>query len=202
MTGPQIAKHLGKWLAVPVVAIAAGTWILSGLFDDESFLSEPSHLPIRASSLDESAVGAVTAQADSVSSARTSEAELDRALADAFRETRTSEAVKSRAVLSQYGVLMAVSAEMPPGSRTFGRYLNLRFTVVPHDQAFKVTRLAIGRYEIPSGWIGRAFVLAMERLPGADRALAILSDIRDIDPATRTVSMGSFPNRTPPPPAG
>lgn len=202
MTGSQIARHLGKWLAVPVFAIAAGTWILSGLFDDEAYLSEPPYQPISAAALDESAVGVDTAQADAASTARTSEAELDRAIADAFRETRASEAVKTRAVLSRYGVLMAISAEMPPGSRTFGRYLNLRFTVVPRDQAFKVTRLAIGRYEIPSGWIGRAFGLAMERLPGADRALAILSDIRDIDPATRTVSMGSIPNRIPPPPAG
>lgn len=117
---------------------------------------------------------------------RTSEAELDAAVAAALS---ASNDVRSRTIISRFGVLVAVSARLPESSNGFGDYVNIRLTLEPGADGLKVSRMAVGRYEVPRGWINPALRLSMGWLPGADEAITVLAGIESIDPWRKTVTM-------------
>lgn len=179
MTVARVANHIGIWLAAPFVLAVLGFWFLASLYEREPLIA-----PVAIRS--EAAKNALVLAPASNSTRKTSEAELDAALSSSFMESEEGN-VRSQAVLSRFGVLLAMSAELPRGS---GQYINLRATLRPRQDGFDVARLAIGPYEVPSGWADWAFQYAMEHFSGARRATKILAGIRSIDPVERTVTMG------------
>lgn len=183
MTVARLANHVGIWLAVPIVLSVLGFWFLASLYEREPL--------IRAAAVrSDTPVVPVLTPANG-GNRKISEAELDAALSAPFMESEDRN-VRSRAILSRYGVLLAMTTELPRGS---GQYINLRATLRPRDDGFDVTRLAVGPYEVPRGWADWAFQYAMEHFSGARQATKILSDIRAIDPEGRSVTMGSGPRQ-------
>lgn len=179
MTVARLANHVGIWLAAPIVLAVLGFWFLASLYEREPL--------IRAATVRSDTPVAPVLTPSNGGNRKISEAELDAALSAPFMEAQNGN-VRSRAVLSRFGVLLAMTAELPRGS---GQYINLRATLRPRDDGFDVTRLAVGPYEVPRGWADRAFQYAMQHFSGARQATKILSEIRAIDPVRRSVTMGS-----------
>lgn len=183
MTVTRVANHVGIWLAAPIMLSVLGFWFLASLYEREPLIevvSAPTKTP-----------AAPVLTPPSGSTRKISEVELDAALSAPFLDAEAGN-VRSRAVLSRFGVLLAMSAELPRGS---GKYINLRATLRPRQDGFDVARLAIGPYEVPSGWADWAFQYAMEHFSGARRTTQILTDIRGIDSVERSVTMGPAARR-------
>ena len=217
MSVVPVVLRLAARLVAPVVAICAVLWVLAGFFDDKPLIGETIEVAQSATSAVEvpapqqgqpAAPAAATVEAAAPpeeAMRRTSESELDAALADTLSGT---EGVKSRAVVSRFGVLVAVSAKLPENANGFGDYVNIRLTVRPEAEGLEVTRMAVGRYEIPRRWIGPALKMSMDWLPGADQAAELLANIDSVDPWGKSVTFAPEPapaqptNVTPTPSAG
>ena len=119
-----------------------------------------------------------------VTTVRARERDLDAALRGAVAAIGQ---LSGRVLITRYGVLVAVTAELPVPPNPFGRYVNLRLTVAPSQQGLEISRLAVGSIEIPPAIIGPALRLAFDYLVGAGKGKAMLESIRSVRIVGRTV---------------
>lgn len=85
-----------------------------------------------------------------------------------------------RVAVTRYGVVAAVTVETPLPSSPLGRFFNLRATVAPSRSRLVISRLALGRLEIPPGLVRPALRLALDGWLGAGRGGPALDSIRGV----------------------
>lgn len=184
---PGVIRVL-SWLAPPAALFAVAGILFSGIFDDAPLIAAAAR-PIPISGTEKAA------------ERPTSEAELDAALAAAFTPSGD---VRTRTVVSRFGVVVGISVRMPETADSLGDFVNLRLTLRPTPHGMKVSRMAVGNYEIPSGLTRRALPLMLDLLPGADGAATLLAGIQSVDVEGRSVGLAldPLPRSEPATPAG
>ncbi len=87
--------------------------------------------------------------------------------------------VRTRTSIRPYGLVMATTVMLPVAIGPLGRYVNLRAAVPPSQGRVEVSRLAIGRIDVPASLARPAFGLVLELVAGEDRRRA-LDDVRAV----------------------
>lgn len=85
-----------------------------------------------------------------------------------------------RAVVTRYGVVAAVTVETPLPRNPLGRFVNLRATIAPSRSGLVVSRLALGRLEIPRGLVRPVLDFALDRLLGAGKGGPVLDSVQGV----------------------
>lgn len=101
--------------------------------------------------------------------------------------------LKARVVPSQFGLLGAITGEMPLPENPFGRYVNIRILVESSTEGLKIGRLVVGDIEIPTLIVRPVFMLVMDQLAGPGRGRAFLETIRSVQVAGDRISVVYLP---------
>lgn len=88
--------------------------------------------------------------------------------------------VSSRVDINRFGMLAGVSAELPIPENPLGRYVNVRAAIAPSEDGLNITRLAVGRIELPPAIVRPAVRLALDRYVGPDKGQPIVDSIRSV----------------------
>ena len=91
--------------------------------------------------------------------------------------------LKAQIVPSQYGLLGAVTGQIPVPDNPFGRYVNMRMLIERSSEGLRIGRLSIGEIEIPTGIVRHVFMLVMDQLAGPGRGKAFLDTVRSVEVA-------------------
>jgi hypothetical protein len=89
--------------------------------------------------------------------------------------------LKAQIVPSRYGLLGAVTGEIPVPDNPFGRFVNMRMLIEPSAEGLRIGRLSIGDIEIPSAVVRPTFIVVMDQLAGPGRGKAFLETIRSVE---------------------
>lgn len=96
-------------------------------------------------------------------------------------------------VVTSYGVILTLTGELPVPPNPLGRYVNLRLTVAPSSNGLLISRLALGRIEVPPAIVDLAFRLAFDHFVGAGKGKAMMGSVRSVKIAGKTVSVAFRP---------
>ena len=88
--------------------------------------------------------------------------------------------LKARVVPSRYGLLGAITGEIPVPQNPIGRYVNIRILLKSSTEGLQIGRLVVGELEIPTIIVRPVFMLVMDQLAGPGRGRAFLDTIRSV----------------------
>lgn len=88
--------------------------------------------------------------------------------------------VASRVAVTRYGVVAGITVETPLPRNPFGRFVNLRITIPPSRRGLEISRIAIGRIEVPPWLVRPVLRLAFDRLLGAGKGQKALDSVRSV----------------------
>ena len=88
--------------------------------------------------------------------------------------------LKARIVPSRFGLLAAITGEVPVPDNPFGRYVNISMLIESSTEGLKIGRLSIGEIEIPTAIVRPVFILVMDQVAGPGRGKAFLETIRSV----------------------
>ncbi len=91
-----------------------------------------------------------------------------------------SDRVRARAVLRPYGLVVAATVTLPARLGPLGRYVNLRVALPPSSEGFEVSRLAVGRIEVPGALVKPAVGLALDLLAGTGSGRQMVDSVRSV----------------------
>ncbi len=117
------------------------------------------------------------------------EHEVDALLAASIAKTG---AVRAQSEIHPYGGIVRATLTLPAALGPLGRYVNLRAAIPPSPDGLIVSRLAVGRIEIPAALVKPALGLALD-LAGERREA--LDDIRSVTFSGDRVTVDYRPDR-------
>jgi hypothetical protein len=91
------------------------------------------------------------------------------------------------------GIDFMLTAELPIPVNPWGRYVNMHLTVAPSSKGLVISRLAMGRIEIPPGIVEPAIRRTMDHLIGPGEGKAIMESIRSVRVVRKTVLVAVTP---------
>jgi hypothetical protein len=112
-----------------------------------------------------------------ITTVRATTQELNTLLKGAFGSVKQ---VVSRVEASRFGIVAAVTVELPVPNNPIGRFVNVRTTVAPSDAGLKIARFAIGSLEIPPSLVKPALEFGLDRLVGKGKGAPILDSVRSV----------------------
>lgn len=116
--------------------------------------------------------------------------ELNTLLKGAFGGARQ---VASRVEASRFGIIAAVTLELPLPANPAGRYVNVRTLIAPSDSGLEIARVAVGALEIPPALVGPALRFGLDRLVGAGQGGAILDSVKSVALAGDRITLAFRP---------
>ncbi len=91
-----------------------------------------------------------------------------------------SDKVRAEATLRPYGLVLATTLTLPAKFGPLGQYLNLRIALPPSKDGFEVSRLAIGRIEVPASLVKPALALGIDLLVGKGKGKPVIDSVRSV----------------------
>ncbi|MGB0629793.1 MAG: hypothetical protein ACPGRZ_03785 [Alphaproteobacteria bacterium] len=88
--------------------------------------------------------------------------------------------LKARIVPSRFGLLAAITGQVPIPDNPFGKYVNISMLVESSTTGLKIGRLSIGEIKIPTAIVRPVFILVMDQVAGPGRGKAFLETIRSV----------------------
>jgi hypothetical protein len=88
--------------------------------------------------------------------------------------------LRARATVRRAGLVAAATFELPFAANPFGRYLNLRVAIPPSSDGFEVSRLAVGRIELPTGLVKPLLRTVIDFYAGSGKGEPIVDSIRTV----------------------
>jgi hypothetical protein len=88
--------------------------------------------------------------------------------------------LRARATVRRAGLVATATFELPFAANPFGRYLNLRVAIPPASEGFEVSRLAVGRIELPTGLIKPFLRTMLDFYAGTGKGEPIVASIRSV----------------------
>ena len=116
--------------------------------------------------------------------------ELDTIIKGAFSGV---EKIATRIKVTRFGVIAAMTAELPIPENPLGRYLNIRTVIAPSLDGLEISRFAIGSMEISPAVIKPVLLYALNKLTGDGNGQPILDSIRSVEVAEREVTIAFLP---------
>lgn len=116
--------------------------------------------------------------ADKITTVKATSDELDTLLKGAVAGSKR---IAARAMVTRYGVVAALTAELPVPENPLGRYVNIRTVVAPSRDGLEINRFAVGSVEFPPSLIEPAILLGLNRLAGDENGQPILDSIRSVE---------------------
>ena len=95
--------------------------------------------------------------------------------------------------VTRFGVIAAMTAEIPIPNNPLGRYVNVRTVIAPSQHGFEISRLAVGSMEIPPFMIKPAILFGLNWLVGDGNAQPILDSVQSVRVAESTVTIAFRP---------
>ena len=127
---------------------------------------------------------------DQVTMVKATSDELDTLLKGAFSGMKQ---IATRVKVTRFGVIAAVSAELPLPSNPLGRFLNIRTVIAPAPDGFEITRFAVGSIEFAPSLIKPAILFGLDRLVGDGKGQRILDSIQSVQVAEPEVTIAFKP---------
>lgn len=118
------------------------------------------------------------------------ESQLNTALNAGFSSV---ERVSAQAVVSRWGLVLAVTGVLPVPNNPLGRYINLRATVAPSNNGLEISRFAIGGIEVPPALTVPAMRLALDQLVGDGKGDEIVNSIQSVSVNGKKVTIAYNP---------
>lgn len=115
-----------------------------------------------------------------------SQSQINLALATALA---AAPMLKARVVPSPYGLLAAITGELPVPQNPVGRYVNIRILLKPSTKGLQIGRLVVGEIEVPTIFVRPVFMLVMDQLAGPGRGRAFLDTIQSVQIAGDRISI-------------
>ena len=125
-----------------------------------------------------------------ITTVQTTSDELDTLLKGAFSGIKR---IATRVKVSRFGVIAAMTAELPLPDNPLGRYVNIRTVIAPSQDGFEITRFAVGSMEIPPSFIKPAILFGLNKLLGDEKGQPILDSIQSVQVAEPAVTIAFKP---------
>lgn len=125
-----------------------------------------------------------------ITTVQTSSLELNTLLKGAFSGLKQ---VATRVETSRFGVIAAVTAELPVPANPLGRYINIRTVIAPSQDGLDISRFAIGSLEIPPAIIKPVLLYGLNHLVGDGKGQPILDSIRSVRVAGPAITVAFKP---------
>jgi len=125
-----------------------------------------------------------------ITTMRATTGELNTLLKGAFGGLRQ---VASRVEASRFGIIAAVTLELPLPPNPVGRYVNVRTVIAPSDTGLEIARVAVGALEIPPALVGPALRFGLDRLVGPGKGGAILDSVKSVALAGDRITLAFRP---------
>jgi hypothetical protein len=103
------------------------------------------------------------------------------------------EQVAGRVAINRFGLLAAVSVTLPLPENPLGRYVNIRMAAAPSNSGLRISRLAVGRIEVPPALVLPTLELLLDQLVGAGKGTPIIASIRSLKVAGTRVTVAFRP---------
>ncbi len=116
--------------------------------------------------------------------------ELDTLLKGAFSGVKQ---IATQVKVTRFGVIAAMTAEIPVPNNPLGRYVNVRTVIAPSQNGFVISRFAVGSLEIPPFIIKPAILFGLNRLVGDGNGQSILDSVRSVQVAGPEVTIAFRP---------
>jgi hypothetical protein len=88
--------------------------------------------------------------------------------------------LSSRVDVNRFGVIAAVTLDIPVPKNPIGKFVNVRAVIAPSDKGLKISRFAVGDLEIPPVVIKPVLKFALNRLVGDGKGDPILDSVKSI----------------------
>lgn len=88
--------------------------------------------------------------------------------------------LSSRVDVNRFGVVAAVTVDVPIPRNPVGKYVNVRTVIAPSRDGLEISRFAIGSLEIPPFIIKPALKFALNRVVGDGKGAPILASIKSV----------------------
>ena len=127
---------------------------------------------------------------ETITMVQTTSDELDTLLKGAFSGVTR---VATRVKVSRFGVIAALTAELPLPDSPLGRFVNVRTVIAPSQDGLEITRFAVESMEFPPSMIKPAILSGLDRLVGKDKGQPILDSIQAVQIADPAVTIAFRP---------
>jgi hypothetical protein len=101
--------------------------------------------------------------------------------------------IATRVRVTQFGVIAAMTAEVPIPNNPLGRFLNIRAVIAPSEDGFEISRFAIGSLEIPPKIVKPVILYGLNQLVGDGNGQPILDSVRSVQVAEPEVIIAFQP---------
>lgn len=177
-----------KALAIPLQVFALVVWLAAGFFDSAPLVGDP--VPAEPKVVTEIDAPGANADGPAADPSATTEADLDATVAAVLSDDPH---LRIRTVISHHGLLVGITKRLPDDADILGRFVNVRLAMWPGPNGVRITRMAVGKYEIPPKWVGDALDFYKSWLPASGEVMTLLSRIETIDPDRRIVTFNAGP---------
>lgn len=101
--------------------------------------------------------------------------------------------LSSRVDINRFGVIAAVTVDIPIPKNPVGKYVNVRAVIAPSRQGLEISRFAIGALEIPPAVIKPVLKFALNRVVGDGKGEPILDSVKSVRVAGPMVTLAFRP---------
>jgi hypothetical protein len=101
--------------------------------------------------------------------------------------------IATRVKVSRFGVIAALTAELPIPASPLGRFVNIRTVIAPSQDGLEFTRFAVGSMELPPSFIRPALLFGLNRMVGEEHGQRFLDSVRSVRVAEPEVSIAFKP---------
>lgn len=101
--------------------------------------------------------------------------------------------LSSRVGVNRFGVVAAVTVEIPIPKNPIGKYVNVRTVIAPSREGLEISRFAIGSLEIPPVIIRPVLKFALNRVVGDGKGEPILNSVKSVKVAGPLVTLAFRP---------
>jgi hypothetical protein len=127
---------------------------------------------------------------EEITTVRATSDELDTIAKGAFSGTKR---IATRIRVTRFGVIAAMTAEIPIPNNPFGRFVNIRAVIAPSPDGFEISRFAIGSMEIPPKVVKPIILYALNQLVGDQKGQPILDSVQSVQIAEPEVTIAFQP---------
>ena len=101
--------------------------------------------------------------------------------------------LSSRVDINRFGIIAAVTVDIPIPKNPVGKYVNVRTVIAPSRQGLEISRFAIGALEIPPAVIKPVLKFALNRVVGDGKGEPILDSVKSVRVAGPMVTLAFRP---------
>ena len=114
---------------------------------------------------------------ETITMVQTTSDELDTLLKGVFSGVKQ---VATWVKLSRFGVIAALTLELPIPNNPLGHFVNVRTVIAPSKHGFEFSRFAIWSMEIPPSFIKPAILFGLNRLVGDEHGQPFFDSVRSV----------------------